>query len=440
MAMVMNIFVPGLTRQQHDELRTVDVGDEVSIHSLLDVDSLTQADHLDFQSLLRRARAELDAFDGSVDAVVPHWDFPTSVLAPMLAAERSLPSPSIDSILSFEHKYWSRLIQNQAIPEQVPRFAAFDPFDPEVERSGVGLPFPRWIKPVKSHSSQLGFEVRGEEGFRDALEVIRREIRTVGHAFDEVLSTIDVPESVRGVTGTSCIAEQIITGTQVAPEVSMFQGDFVVHGFFDMRRSEDGHSFDSLCYPARSVPPEVRDRMLVATERVLREAGFDNGCANAEFMWDERTDRISMIEVNTRISQSHSDLFVKVDGTSNHEYAIAVALGRRPRPKPGAGRFGAAAKHLIGVHKDGTVRAVPTDRDLVRLQDEFPDTVVQLAVKPGDRLSELPNQDPYRYVLATVYLGAADYAELPDVAARMEGFLPFDIDHGDEEPRDRRTA
>ncbi|CAM3683162.1 Carbamoyl phosphate synthase large subunit [Tsukamurella ocularis] len=437
--MVMNIFVPGLTRPQREELRTVDVGSEIGIHALLDVDSVTVAEHLDFQSLLRRARAELDAFDGTVDAVVPHWDFPTSVLAPMLAAEHSLPSPSLESVLSFEHKYWSRLIQRRAIPEHVPRFAAFDPFDPEVERSGVGLPFPFWVKPVKSHSSQLGFEVRDAAGLRDALEVIRKEIRTVGDAFDEVLSMVDVPEGVRGVTGTSCIAEEVIAGTQAAPEVSMFQGELVVHGFFDMRRSEDGHSFDSLCYPARTVPPAVRDRMVVATERVLREAGFDNGCANAEFMWDDRTDRLSMIEVNTRISQSHSDLFVKVDGTSNHEYAIAVALGRRPRPGARAGRFGAAAKHLIGVHTDGVVRAVPTDRDLARLREEFPETVVQLAVKPGDRLSELPNQDPYRYVLATVYLGAEAYADLADVAARVEDHLPFRIEN-DEASLDRRPA
>ncbi|WP_231857697.1 ATP-grasp domain-containing protein [Tsukamurella pulmonis] len=437
----MNIFVPGLTRQQRDELRTVDVGSDVRFHSLLDVDSLTRAEHLDFQDLLRRARVELDDFDGTVDAIIAHWDFPTSVLAPVLAAERSLPAPSVESVLSFEHKYWSRLIQRRAIPECVPRFAAFDPFDPAIEKSGVDLPFPYWVKPVKSHSSQLGFEVRDRAGFEAALDEIRREIRTVGDAFDEVLSTIDVPEAVRGVTGTSCIAEEIIEGIQAAPEVSMFRGEFVVHGLFDMQRSEDGHSFDRLSYPARSVPSDVQERMLAATESVLREAGFDNGCANAEFMWDERVDRISMIEVNTRISQSHSELFVKVDGTSNHAYATAVALGRRPHPEAGAGRYGAATKHLIGVHSDGVVRAVPTPEDIARLREELPDTVVQLDVAPGDRLSELPNQDPYRYVLATVYLGAADADGLAEAAARAEGFLPFQIDHGAAERfAPRRTA
>lgn len=437
--MVMNVFVPGLTRRQRDELHTVDLGGDVRFHSLLDVDSLTNAEYLDFQSLLRRARSELDSFDGTVDAIVPHWDFPTSVLAPMLAAERSLPAPSLESVVSFEHKFWSRLIQRRAVPDAVPRFVAFDPFDPEVERSGVELPFPFWVKPVKSHSSQLGFEIRGQDEFVAALRIIRSEIRSVGDAFDEVLALLDVPEEVRGVTGTSCIAEEIIAGAQAAPEVSMFRGEFVVHGFFDMPRSEDGHSFERLCYPAGAVPVEVQDRMLAATESVLREARFDNGCANAEFMWDAERDRISMIEVNTRISQSHSELFVKVDGASNHEYATAVALGRRPIPGARRGRFGAAAKHLIGVHADGVVRAVPTDADIARLRAELPDTVVQVDVSPGDRLSRLPDQDPYRFVLATVYLGADDYAGLDDAAALAESLLPFAIDY-DDARADRETA
>jgi|GEM_PF-629290 uncharacterized membrane protein YeaQ/YmgE (transglycosylase-associated protein family) len=35
--------------------------------------------------LLARAREALKAFEGSVDAIIAHWDFPTSVLMPIPA-------------------------------------------------------------------------------------------------------------------------------------------------------------------------------------------------------------------------------------------------------------------------------------------------------------------------------------------------------------------
>ncbi|WP_280184194.1 ATP-grasp domain-containing protein [Nocardia cyriacigeorgica] len=408
---MVNVFVPGLTQVQRADLETVEVPGGLRVHGLLDYDALVSADEFDFDDLLRRARDELDAFDGSVDAIIAHWDFPTSVLVPILAAERDLPSPSLESVIGCEHKLWSRTLQRRAVPECVPAFAAFDPFDPDALAS-IDLPFPLWVKPIKAHSSQLGFEIADAEQFAAAVAEIQDAIGRIADPFDQALARVDVPEEVRVAGGRTCLAEQIVGGIQAAPEGSMFQGEYAVHGVFDMRKDAAGHSFVHLDYPARTVPSEVQQQMIDVTERYLRHIGFDNGCFNSEFMWEADTGQLWLIEINTRISQSHSDLFVKVDGTSNHSVAIDVALGRRPHLPHRQGEFAVAAQCLVPRYDDGVVTRVPTASEIAALCERFRATVVHIDVNVGDRLSELPNQDAYRYRLATLYIGAKDHAEL----------------------------
>ena len=425
--MSKNIFVPGLTDLQRGELGTVEVPEGFTLHGLLDYESLVSADSFDFDALLERADKELDSFEGSVDAIIAHWDFPTSVLVPVLAAERGLPSPSLESVIRSEHKLWSRILQREVVPECVPTFDAFDPFDPEA-LDKIDVPFPFWVKPIKAHSSQLGFEVSNAEEFASATARIREEIGRIASPFDQALAHVDVPAEARAAGARTCLAEQIVTGTQAAPEGSIFQGEFGVHGVFDMRKDEAGHSFDHLDYPARTVPPEVQQQMIDVTERYLRHTGYDNGCFNSEFMWDAETGKLWLIEVNTRISQSHSDLFAKVDGASNHAVAIDVALGRRPRMPHRQGEFAVAAQCMVPRYDDGIVTRVPSESEIAALQARFPGTVVRIDVRPGTRLSDLPNQDAYRYKLATLYLGASGHDELEQRYRDCLEALPFEFE------------
>ncbi|HXF01493.1 MAG TPA: ATP-grasp domain-containing protein, partial [Arthrobacter sp.] len=299
-----NVFILGLTDFQAGELETVRGAENYTFHSLLDYDRLVGAQEIDFHGLLEAARQQLKEFDGSVDAIVSHWDFPTSVIGPILAKEYGIAAPTLESVLKCEHKYWSRLEQQASIPEVVPQFASFDPFDDDALQQ-IDIQFPFWVKPVKAHSSNLGFEIRSEEEFNDAIGQIRAEIEQVGDAFNEVLKMVDLPPELQNAGGNTCLAEQFVSGTQAAPEGTMFRGKYNAHGVFDMHKDAAGTSFERLDYPANSVPETVQQRMIELAERYLRHVGFDNGCFNAEFMWDQAEDRLWLIEVNTRISQSH---------------------------------------------------------------------------------------------------------------------------------------
>jgi biotin carboxylase len=422
-----NVLVFGLTDLQRGELETVRGAEGYRFHGVLDYERLVADSDMDFEVLLEDARRELAAFDGRVDALVAHWDFPTSVLVPVLAGELGIPAPSLESLVKSEHKYWSRLEQKASVPECVPGFCAFDPFaeDPLAQ---VELDFPFWVKPVKAHSSSLGFEIHDEQQFRDAVEQIRAEVGNMGDAFQQVLKRLELPPEIESATGTSCLAEQLISGTQAAPEGTMFRGEFNVHGVFDMYKDDAGTSFERLDYPADSVPESVQQRMIDVSERYLRHVGFDDGCFNAEFMWDRSSDKVWLVEVNTRISQSHSDLFAKVDGASNHEVAIDIALGRRPSMPHREGPFAVASQCMIFHDEDAVVAKVPTEQELAEIAERFPETEVTLSVQAGDRLSGTPNQDSYRYIVAKAYIGAQTREELVRKHRAVAEALPFEFE------------
>ncbi|MFT4471156.1 ATP-grasp domain-containing protein [Arthrobacter sulfonylureivorans] len=422
-----NVFILGLTDFQAGELQTVRGAENYTFHSLLDYDRLVGAQDIDFHGLLDAARQQLRDFDGSVDAIVSHWDFPTSVIGPILAKEYGIAAPTLESVLKCEHKYWSRLEQQASIPEVVPQFASFDPFDDGALQQ-IDIPFPFWVKPVKAHSSNLGFEVRSEEDFNDAIRQIRAEIEQVGDAFNEVLKMVDLPPELQNAGGNTCLAEQFVSGTQAAPEGTMFRGSYNAHGVFDMHKDAAGTSFERLDYPANSVPEPVQQRMIELAERYLRHVGFDNGCFNAEFMWDQAEDQLWLIEVNTRISQSHSDLFAKVDGVSNHEVAIDIALGVEPTMPHRKGEFAVASQCMVFHDEDAIVTRVPDEQDVARLAKQIPHANFTRQVQVGDRLSELPNQDSYRYVVGILYLGADDRDQLVERYNAAVEALPFEFE------------
>jgi hypothetical protein len=423
-----NVFVVGLDEFQRGELTTITNARGLAFHQLLAPEVVTRPDEHGFEELLRLAREQLEAFDGTVDAIVAHWDFPTSVLVPILGREWGLPAPSLAAVVTCEHKYWSRREQAASIPEVVPPFASFDPFDDDALR-GIDLEYPFWVKPIKSHSSQLGFRIETADDFHAAIPVIRDGIRATGDAFNEVLAMIELPDDISPTSGNTCLAEQIVAGDQATVEGTMFEGEFAVHGVFDSPKDEATGHFARYDYPA-SLPGEIQQRMIGVCERYLRHIGYDDACWNIEFMWDRDADQLWLIEVNTRISQSHSDLFAKVDGMSNHEVAVDIALGSRPFMPDRRGNFAVAAKCFLWTEEmdDGIVRGVPTQEDIDRVVERFPETHVEIAVAPGDRLSELRDQSSYRYDLGFVFLGAQhrdDLAKHYEICRKM---LPFDIE------------
>lgn len=171
-----------------------------------------------------------------------------------------------------------------------------------------------------------------------------------------------------------------------------------MHGIISQPKSQLTQTlFDRLEYPS-NLPEHVHHKMIEVSKKFLEHIGYNNGCFNAEFMWNEAEDKLWLVEFNTRISQSHSEIFVMVDGMSNHEVAVDIALGQRPSQLNRQGIAPVAAKCFIPYeHKDGVVRKIPSDAEIADIKSLFPHTEVKIDVGVGQRLSDLMHQDSFSF-------------------------------------------
>jgi biotin carboxylase len=366
-----NIFVVGLEPFNLALLKAVRHAEQYAFHSLLDYGEIVSARRFDMEVLLDKARGILRSFAEPIDAIVGYWDFPTILMMPILRKEFQLRGPTLESVLRCEHKYWSRLEQAKVVPEQVPRFALVDPFDNQAA-ARLNLDFPFWIKPVKAHSSLLGYRVRDRRDFDHALAEIREGIHRFAEPLDVIMSYADLPDEIAGVDGTKCIAEEIISaGRQCTLEGYAFEGVVEVYGIVDSIRGPNRSSLERYEYPS-SLPAPIKDQMKALARRIIRFVGLDDSPFNMEFFYEEARDRIYLLEINARISKSHSPLFDAVEGVPHKEVMIDVALGKQPDYPARRGRFRYAAKfmprhygdherevvaHAVSGHHDPALRA-----------------------------------------------------------------------------------
>ncbi len=420
-----NIFVVGLNPFNRHGLESIRNAENYDYLPLLSSEDVLERDDYDIDGILKKAEETLNTYPNRIDGLIHYIDFPVSTIVPILCSRVGLPSASLESVLKCEHKYWSRVEQAKCIPEHVPAFRAFDPFDDNaIDKLGMVYPF--WIKPIKSFSSYLGFKINSREDWDRAMPEIRNNIRRF-EAFDKVLEKIDLPPEIAGIGGTHCIAEAIIGGRQCTQEGFVHKGRVSVYGTVDSLRAPGMSSFTRYQYPSR-LPVMVRKRMTKITERYMKHIGYDNAPFNVEYFWDANEDRIWFLEANTRISESHTELFYKVDGASHHEIAVDLSLGARPRLPYRDGDFGCAGKFFVRRYgPDAKVTHVPTEEDVQRLKEKLPGTQVKIVAEEGKRLSELYDQDSYSYVLAILWLGASTPKQLDKRYEQAVELLPFEF-------------
>jgi len=419
-----NIFVIGPDELNWSKLRSLPDADRYKFHALLSYEESHGAAEYDVRSMLKKARAQLDGFDGSIDAIVSFWDFPVSLMVSILGREYGTACAPLESVFKCEHKYWSRIEQQRVLPELTPRFVRFDPFDAKALEK-IDLPFPYWIKPIKSFAGHLGFRISSERQFHRAIEHVRRHIGHFSEPFDYLLQFAEVPEDIR--EGGFCLAEEIIGGKQCTLEGFVCDGEVDSHGIVDSYRHPNRVSFSRFEYPSK-LPRRVGEQIFEVSRKLMKQLRFDNSAFNIEYFYDERRDRLWLLEINPRIAQSHSDLFNKVDGVSNHHIMVQVALGNHPEWPHRRGDYGVAAKLFIRAFGDGRVEKGPGEREIEEVERRFPGTIVQPLVEEGMRLSELPYQDSYSFKMAILYMGASDHRQLLKNFEEARGILGYRVE------------
>jgi hypothetical protein len=423
-----NVFVLGLDERNRELLHGLPDQSAYRFHGLLGREELQSGGTVPLRELLEKAESRLAAFDGPVDAIVGYWDFPVSSMLPLLCERYGLPSASLESVVKCEHKYWSRLEQRKVCDAH----PAFDLVDLEHPVPPPGLDFPMWLKPVKSRSSELAFQVDDAEQFAEAAARIRDGVAGVGKAFDQVLSLLDLPPVIEEAGGQAALAEEEAHGHELTVEGYCLDGTAHVYGVVDSVLYPGTSSFLRYQYPS-SVPPEVAERLIDVSGRVALQMGLDHSTFNIEYFWDPERDRLDIVEVNPRLSQSHAPLFEYVDGLPNHHCMVALGLGRDPRLPYREGPYRIAGKWFWRRFSDAYVRSTPGPDDIARVEREVPGAIIDVVAQEGERLSGLPMQDSYSFELAALYIGADDEHELEEKYRRCVELLPFELDDQESE-------
>ena len=162
---------------------------------------------------------------------------------------------------------------------------------------------------------------------------------------------------------------------------------------------------------------------------VLRRTGLNNEPFNIEFFHDPQTGRISLLEINPRISKSHCPLFYLVEGASHQEVMLDVGLGIRPEYPHDTGSYPMATKFMVRRYTgDAIVRRIPTRDEIEAMQREIDGVLVVVWVKEGDQLSRLADSDSYSFEYANIFIGGASEDDLLDKYRRCMQQLPFEFE------------
>ncbi|MEX0778504.1 MAG: ATP-grasp domain-containing protein [Balneolales bacterium] len=426
-----NVFIVGLDEYNSKELQSIENADQYSFIPLFRADEVKlvlNGGTIDYEDLIKQAKEKLDNFEGSIDGIIGFFD-PVMLLTHHLCEEYGLYGPTLKSGLRCEHKYWSRLEQKKASPENIPPFTFLDPFiDHKLEDIEIKPPF--WLKPVKSYGGQLGFKIKDQKDLDASLKKMRKGIKNFAEPFNYLLSLADLPEEIKKIDGYHCIAEGIISGYQCTVEGYVYEGEVHTHGFFDSVLYDDTSSFFAYITPSR-LPEPIQDRMATITEKVMKQIQLNNSTFNIEYYYDEQKDQIWLLEINTRISQSHSDPFFKVYGRSNHQFMVKVATGLEPNPVEKNGKYNIAGKiHHRVFFSEGIIKHIPSEDEIKEIEEEF-DCMIFLEGNQGQQLSELPGQDSYSYRLANIYVGAQSERELLEKYDLIVGRLAIVVEETD---------
>lgn len=412
--MTRNVFVVGMNELNAERLKRLRGVEDVEFHPLLTPAQVSDTQDFDIPAMLAEAEATLDAFDGSIDAIVGYIDFPVSTMLPLLCKKYGTRNASLESLLKCEHKYWSRKVMAEIVPDNTPTFTAFDPFDDDA-LSKIGeadLRFPFFVKPIKSSGSRLGFRIDSPEDFDYAITELRAEIGQISEPFNYVLDQADLPDDIKAIEGHYCMAERVIGGRQCTVEGYVYNGEVVPYGTVDSIRYPQVLSFFYYLYPS-TLPRRIQDQMNEITRKVMAHIGYDNAGFNIEYFWDEVQNRIWLLEINTRIAQSHCDLFEMVDGVSHQQVTVDLGLGQKPDMPQGEGPENVAGEFFYRVFfNDATIARAPSKAELEVAAEQVAGTRIVSYVKKGMKLSELPEQDAYSYAVASVWMGAGKQSKL----------------------------
>lgn len=229
------------------------------------------------------------------------------------------------------------------------------------------------------------------------------------------------------IGGSAAMMEEEASGSMLTVEGFSYQGEVEVYGVIDSHTYEGTSSFLRYQYPSQ-LPEDVQQRIADVSKRVIKAVRLDHSTFNIEYFWEEQTQKLRLLEINSRHSQSHAQLFQLVDGRPNHACMVDLGLGREPQMPAQNGEFRTAATWFLRRFEDGYIKRVPTAEEVRAIEQKYPGTTIQIDKEADRPLSGDPAEDAYSFALAEIFTAGQSEEEMIETYEKVIEELNFEIE------------
>lgn len=336
-------------------------------------------DLFSFPSNARLAWFDIDRFSsltarqarmrGAGAVVSNHEQFGT-LSAALVAEKMRWPGTSVEAVLACQHKLYARKVLERVAPEANIPFRRLDAaYDADIPEA---LGYPTFVKPVKAAFSVLARTVHSHKALFDHTRFSRRELWVIRHLVEPFEKIVRQRLPGAG-TAHSLMLEETLRGRQYCLDGYCFDGSVRRLGIVDAIMYPGTDAFMRWDYPSH-LPERLQKQAEVIAARFLRAVGFTHGFFNMEFVIDEQSGQLKVIEFNPRMAAQFSDLYARVDGKKLHEMAIALSHGIDPETLPVSEPTSVCASSFVYRSFDPSDRIpMPTATEQRAFRAAFPD-------------------------------------------------------------------
>ncbi len=361
------------------------------------------------------------AADGGFDGILSTDEYVGCAVAAAVAQRLGWPTIDPATVVGMQHKYTSRLLQQECVPEVVPDFQHM-PVPPPPE-SELSLTFPFFVKPVRGSFSIFAAKVGSYQELRRHLDIdvfwragLRNMLRPPARLLRHFTS------DATDVGGF--IAEATLDGVQLCIDGCVHDGEVHLMGVVDAVMFPGTIAFERFQYPSR-LPPDVQTRIAAVVRRLVEGLRILHGQFNAELVYDAARDSIGLIEIHPRMSYQFADLYADVDGVDIYDQLLSLTVGERPNLGAVGGAYRHSASLVIRKFGGSRITTLPDEGDLSAFRDRYPNARVEIYAKKGSMNPEMRAMGSYRCALVNVAANSA--GEISTIRADVESLLAFEV-------------
>jgi len=358
--------------------------------------------------------------DEKIDAVLSSDEYIGAIIAAIVSKKTGLSGTDPAKIILAQHKYFSRLIQQEhckeasvnceLIPQKI------------TTKFKAKLPYPFFVKPVKGTFSLFANKVNNFENLKDHLTFNWYEhilLKAITRPFNHLIRDYTSLQE----NANFFIGEELIEGVQVTVDGYVHKGEVTICGVVDSIMFPNTNIFERFEYPSK-LPSEVQYRMGIIVKNLIKGIGFRNAQFNVELFYNVNTNQLHIIEINPRLSYQFADLYENIDGTNTYQILIDLALGHTPKFSKGRGEFSRTASFVLRTFEGRKLRSVPEVRHIEEFNKRYHESNIKVYGKKGTKLSgEMKAIGSYRYGIVNV--GAHSMLDLFSIYEDVLDSLPF---------------